>query len=262
MSDALSMAVKFPCGGKGMILEVDLGNTRGKWRLISDGEVEARGTLSTADLCRGRLPEGWRALHPKRVRAANVAGARAAESLAQGVRQLFGLPVEFARVETRCAGVTCGYRDVRRLGVDRWLAVLAAHEKDPRAALIVDCGSAVTLDLLDNGGRHLGGYIVPGLKLMRRALYKDTDAVKVPEMPVQDLPLAPGQDTQEAVNRGLLLMVLGTVELALCELRRICGQEPLLWLTGGDGQLLSPLCQKEHRLVPELVLDGLSLTNP
>lgn len=110
------MAVKFPCGGNGMILEVDLGNTRGKWRLICEGEVAARGTLSTAELRLGRLPEGWRALHPHRVRAANVAGASAAESLAQGVRQLFGLPVEFARVEARCAGVTCGYRDVRRLG--------------------------------------------------------------------------------------------------------------------------------------------------
>ncbi len=245
-----------------MILELDLGNTRGKWRLLDGGEVPARGSLSTADLRLGNLPAEWVDLCPRRVRAANVAGAAVAEALTAVVRQLFGLPVEFARVESHCAGITCGYRDIGRLGVDRWLAVLAAYDKDSRAALIVDCGSAVTLDLLDNGGRHLGGYIVPGLDLMRRALYQDTDAVKVSRALVPGMSLAPGRDTIDAVNRGLPLMVLGAVECALQELHRGGAEESLLWLTGGDGPLLSSLCNRSHQLVPDLVLDGLALSNP
>lgn len=245
-----------------MILELDLGNTRGKWRLLDGGEIPARGSLSIADLRLGNLPAEWAHLRPRRVRAANVAGAAVAEALAAGTHRLFGLPVEFARVKTRCAGVTCGYRDTGRLGVDRWLAVLAAHDKDSRAALIVDCGSAVTLDLLDNGDRHLGGYIVPGLDLMRRALYQDTDAVKVSRVLMPRMSLAPGRDTLDAVNRGLPLMVLGAMELALGELRRLGTEEPLLWLTGGDGPLMSSLCDRSHQLVPDLVLDGLALSNP
>jgi len=245
-----------------VILELDLGNTRGKWRLLDGERALARGSLSTADLRLGRLPADWANLRPRRVRAANVAGAVVAGALAAGVRELFALPVEFARVEAHCAGVTCGYRDTGRLGVDRWLAVLAAHHKVPAAALIVDCGSAVTLDLLDNGGRHLGGYIVPGLGLMRRALCRDTDAVKVPETFAPDMSLAPGCDTSEGVNRGLVLMVLGAVEQALAQLRCGAGPEPRLWLSGGDGPLLSSLCRRPHQLVPELVLDGLALSNP
>ena len=250
-----------------MILEVDLGNTRGKWRLLDEGRVRADGNLATAELHSGKPLAAWSDLRPRRLRAANVAGAAVAAALEDCARRHFGLPVEFARVETSRAGVTCGYRDSGRLGVDRWLALLAAYKKDSRAALVVDCGSAVTLDLLDNGGRHLGGYIVPGLGPMCRALYRDTDAVKVATEFVPDMSLAPGRGTAEAVNRGLVKMVLGAIDGALEELRRTAveggsAEEPLLWLTGGDGPLLSSLCRYPHQLVPELVLDGLAVSNP
>lgn len=246
-----------------MILELDLGNTRGKWRLVGAGEVVARGTLTVEDIHRGRLPAQWSQLPPKRVRAANVAGQEVAAGLEQALRAEFGLPVEFARVEPSCAGVTCAYRESERLGVDRWLAVLAAHDRDSGAALVVDCGSAVTLDLLDTGGRHLGGYILPGLELMRRALYRDTAAVQVSQAFVAGMSLDPGESTDQAVNRGLPLMVLGAMDRALRYLQRERGAVgPRLWLTGGDAGLISSLCEWPHELVPELVLEGLALSNP
>ena len=246
-----------------MILELDLGNTRGKWRLIGGSEVVARGTLAVADIHSGRLPPQWRQLQPRRVRAANVAGPEVAAGLEQAVYAELGLPVEFARVMPSCAGVTCAYREIERLGVDRWLAVLAAHERDAGPALVVDCGSAVTLDLIDTGGRHLGGYILPGLELMRRALYRDTSAVQVPQAFVAGMSLAPGDSTDQAVNRGLPLMVLGMMDRALAYLQRERGAvAPKLWLTGGDAELISSLYERPHELVPELVLDGLALSNP
>lgn len=245
-----------------MILELDIGNTRSKWRLLDGGQSLALGALDTAALKRGELPVAWSDIRPRRLRAANVAGEAVADALAGLARDRFGVEAEFARVRANCAGVTCGYREPGRLGVDRWLSVLAAHRLDPRAALIVDCGSAVTLDLLDTGGQHLGGYILPGLGPMRRALYSDTDAVKVERACFPGMSLAPGQDTGEAVNRGLPLMVLGAVEHALAELRRTTDGEPLLWLTGGDGEFFSSLFSQPHELIPELVLDGLALSNP
>ncbi|WP_193166428.1 type III pantothenate kinase [Microbulbifer hainanensis] len=244
------------------ILELDLGNTRGKWRLLQGSDVRARGSLPTEALRGGELPPEWLELGPQRVRAANVAGAAVATMLQDAIHARFGLEVEFARVEPRRAGVTCAYRDIARLGVDRWLAVLAAYRRIQRAALIVDCGSAVTLDLVDNGGQHLGGYILPGLELMRRALFKDTDAVKVPHALEAGMSLAPGRDTDSAVNRGLPLMVLGAVDRAYQMLVAAGGGEPLLWLTGGDGPFFSSVCTLPHQLVPELVLDGLAHSNP
>ena len=244
------------------VLELDLGNTRGKWRLLEGRNVRARGSMPTAAVRSGELPPEWLELCPQRVRAANVAGTGISAALQDAVGAQFGLAVEFARVEHRRAGVTCAYSDIAKLGVDRWLAVLAAYQRSRRAALIVDCGSAVTLDLVDNGGQHLGGYILPGLELMRRALFKDTDAVKVPQALQAGMSLAPGRDTDSAVNRGLPLMVLGAVDRAYQILVAAGSAEPLLWLTGGDGPFFSSVCAVPHQLVPELVLDGLALSNP
>ncbi|GAB2903142.1 type III pantothenate kinase [Microbulbifer echini] len=245
-----------------MILELDIGNTRGKWRLLSKGQVKTRGSFQTADLRAGDLPKGWDLLNPKRVRVVNVAGPVVADTLQGHIQALFSLEVEFSQVLEECAGVACGYENHRLLGADRWLAMLAAFDRDRRAALIVDCGSAVTLDLLDNNGRHLGGYIVPGIGLMQRSLYLDTHAAKSAQEVAFIESLEAGRNTDEAINRGLLLMVLGAIDRALEELCEFCDGEPLLWLTGGDAPLLSALYQQDHRLAPELVMDGLALSNP
>lgn len=249
-----------------MILEIDIGNTRGKWRLLEEGRVNTRGHFGTAELREGRVPGGWDKprleTQPTRVRGVNVAGPVVAESLVEHVRALFSLEVEFAQVLTECAGVSCGYDNHRLLGADRWLAILAAYGRVQRAALIVDCGSAVTLDLIDNNGEHLGGYVVPGVGLMQRSLRLDTHAAKSAEELVLTESLGAGRNTDEAINRGLLLMVLGAIDRALAELRECTDEEPVIWLTGGDGALLSSLYQEEHHLVPELVLDGLALSNP
>ncbi|MFA0810575.1 type III pantothenate kinase [Microbulbifer epialgicus] len=249
-----------------MILELDIGNTRGKWRLLNEGQVDMRGHFGTSDLREGRMPDGWDKLsldsHPHRVRVVNVAGPVVAESLAEHVRALFSLEVEFSQVLTECAGVACGYDNHRLLGADRWLAMLAAYGRAQQAALIVDCGSAVTLDLIDNQGGHLGGYIVPGIGLMQRSLRLDTHAASSAQELCLTETLGAGRNTDEAINRGLFLMVLGAIDRALDELRVCSDEEPLIWLTGGDGPLLSSHYRREHHLVPELVLDGLALSNP
>jgi len=255
------------------ILELDLGNTRCKWRLLDDpGDAPVfsasgaalRGAFATTAWYQGALPDVWRKLAVTRVRVANVAGSDIARIVRETFAERFTVEAEFATVTARCNGITCAYDDVGRLGVDRWLAVLAAHHRDPSPALVVDCGSAVTLDLLGDGGSHLGGYIVPGLALMRRALFEDTDAVKVDVNFSSSMALGPGKDTVAAVNRGLPLMVLGAIDRALQQLRVEVGAAvaPKLWLTGGDGAFFSSICAQDHILVDDLVLDGLVLTNP
>ncbi|MCO1334310.1 type III pantothenate kinase [Microbulbifer sp. OS29] len=245
-----------------MILELDIGNTRGKWRFLRGAEVLLRGDIGTPQLREGVLPDEWAELSPHRVRVVNVAGPQIAEILVEAVKVRFALQVEFSSVLPECAGVVCGYDDPRSLGADRWLAMLAAYQKSAQAALIVDCGSAVTLDLLDNGGCHIGGYIVPGFGLMNRALSADTHAAKSCEDLTLTKVLGAGRNTNEAINRGLLLMVMGAVDRAMQELQAFSGSRPLLWLTGGDARLLSSVYQQQHHLAPDLVMDGLALSNP
>lgn len=257
-----------------MILELDQGNTRGKWRLIransvavDEVEVVARGVFAPGPWwLEAALPAAWMECAPQRVRVANVAGRDVERAIAGRLQRDLGLVAEFAQVTAVCAGVRCAYAQVERLGVDRWLAVLAAYRRSPVPALVVDCGSAVTLDLLGCGGEHLGGYIVPGLGLMRRALFSDTDAVKVVENFAPAMSLAPGKNTQDAVNRGLPLMVLGAVDQALGFLQEhgtaTGAAAPRLLLTGGDGALLASLSERPFVLLDDLVMEGLALANP
>lgn len=256
-----------------MILELDQGNTRGKWRLIrnqsaaGEDEVVARGTFAPGPWWReAALPAAWIERAPTRVRIANVAGGEVERAISARLQLDLGIAAEFARVTAECGGVRCAYSQVERLGVDRWLAVLAAHHRSPAPALVVDCGSAVTLDLLGIGGEHLGGYILPGLGLMRRALSSDTDAVKVAECFAPGMSLAPGRNTADAVNRGLPLMVLGAVDRALDFLRQHCAAGGVsasrLILTGGDGALLASFLPQPYLLLHDLVMEGLALTNP
>ena len=118
---------------------------------------------------------------------------------------------------------------IESLGVDRWLALLAAHRHAPTEPLMVlDCGSAITLDLLVVGGRHLGGYIVPGLALMRSSLLSETAGVAVEAL--SSVTSCPGRDTSTAVGHGLPLMAAVGLDF-LIELGGSCQSLalPVVW---------------------------------
>ncbi len=238
-----------------MILEFDAGNTLLKWRLLrADGQRFAGGRLAAEEL---------KVLHLEqpvsRVRAASVADPAVDQVLVAWVRERYGLAVEFASTQAAWGGVVNSYRDPSRMGVDRWLAMLAAFGRTQGACCVVDCGSAITVDFLSDTGRHQGGYIMPGLRLLRRGLLGNTSRIQV-EAPSQGFPVVPGRSTAEAVNHGINLMFAAVVERLLSDLQAR-PQLPQLWVTGGDGELFTQLAGC-GQLVPELVMDGLACAVP
>ena len=219
-----------------MILEIDIGNSSLKWRLLAgdSGVVADRGVTGHAD-----YPDFFSTLSakPKVIRVASVVTALDSE-LREDCLRLWGVEPIFAKVTKLCAGVTNAYDDVGQMGVDRWLAMLAAYSDCRDACLVVDAGSALTVDIVKSSGQHLGGYIVPGLQLMRGALFRDTDRVK-PSLIDYDGELLPGRSTQEAVAAGFRIMHL---ELILNSLKRLLlaakGGHVAIYLTGGGALAL------------------------
>jgi type III pantothenate kinase len=245
------------------VLDLDVGNTRLKFRFWKEGGVTSEGAIPHAEADLGSS-ELSRHAAPARVRIASVAGPEILEPLLEFCRSRWSLEPEVAHVRDSCAGVRQGYTDSRRLGVDRWLAVLAAFNCTRTASVVVSCGTAITVDLVTADGRHRGGYIVPGFNLMRSALFSGTSAVRLDRVEPPET-LAPGRDTIAAVNRGLVLMVKSFVESAE---REIGGSaKSAIVLTGGDGELLLPFlkegaCSTNVQYRPNLVLDGLALALP
>ncbi|GGO87687.1 type III pantothenate kinase [Marinobacterium nitratireducens] len=234
-----------------MILDIDVGNTFLKWRCSGEGPP-TRGRLLTERLHDG-MPESLPD-QVQRVRVASVAGPVVAALITGYCQARWGLKPEFARSSHQAAGVINSYADPSRMGVDRWLAMLAGFNLGAGACCVVDCGSAITIDFVTADGRHDGGYIVPGLRLMAKSLLANTAEV-VAEREIAHFDLAPGRDTASAVFHGVNF-VFDAIQRQLIERLDRDGGEFRLLITGGDGELFQRLAGRgEYR--PELVMDGL-----
>ena len=236
-----------------MTLEIDAGNSSLKWRW--------RGSPASSAASLGELETALGDCGPPR--EALICSVRGADFEAEANRWFadkWGLQPRFARVVREWGGVRIQYPDPSALGADRWLAMLAGFRLAPGGCLIVDSGTALTIDLLDANGLHLGGYIMPGLETLQSGLLRNT-AIRL--QPTREKPAtAPGNDTASAVRNGAAFMLCSVVRAAVENRAREAGEQPMLILTGGDAAMLQgELGEVNSLLVPELVLDGLGLAH-
>ncbi|MFQ5983300.1 MAG: type III pantothenate kinase [Woeseiaceae bacterium] len=240
----------------------DVGNTRLKWGLLENGRIGRTGSILHARIHDSgfasfttRLPR-----RVDRVFASNVAGASFATRLSGVIGIHCGCDIHFAHCEKEAYGVTNSYKQARRMGVDRWVAMIGARSEFRGAVCIVDAGTAVTIDAIDKDGVHLGGQIIPGLALMGNALSSDTSDIpasrQAPRDPGQGMAMF-AKNTAGGVHSGALNAVCGAIERAVRVLRA-GGHRPKIVLTGGDAsRILKQLGDKVlHR--PNLVLQGLA----
>ena len=228
-------------------LDLDIGNTNTKWRC-----GENRGTVVSPS-----VPLVDTDIH--RVRIATVAGFR--EVIAENVKLQYAIEPEFAESQDFLGGVTNGYEGPTRLGIDRWVTIVAAWKKCHHACVVIDAGTAITVDVIDPTGSHSGGYIVPGLDTMHHSLTPQTRDVRVPKSldsgEIEDNP----KSTEDAVSCGIGLMTR-TFETGVIE--RFCAKwsnEVSIFVTGGDGEYFMQ-DNAQFSWCPELVLDGIGLALP
>ena len=240
-----------------MNLLIDSGNSFIKWALATDESlvIESR-CLSTAV---SSLHEIWKNYDiPARVIVANVAGERVASEIRKAVSALWQLDAEFAVSSKHCCGLTNSYRRPGQLGVDRWMAMVAAHQMIDGPAIVVDCGTAVTIDMVKEDGLFAGGVIMPGLMTAFQSLTLDTDAVE--EVSSMDHVVSPvAQSTEDGVAAGILLGLAGGIEKVVTEQALLVEKTPTVLLTGGDMEKLVPYLTIPAVLKPDLVLEGLRM---
>jgi type III pantothenate kinase len=246
-----------------MDLLLDIGNTRIKWvqritgRFAEPGELlHARNPAAAAAAVFDQITD-----QPSRVLAANVAGEPMSRALTHGAQSRWGIVVEFAETEKSAGGVRNGYRDHRQMGVDRWLAIVAAYEQFARSVCVVDAGTAVTIDMVSNDGEHRGGFILPGLDLMRESLRQDTGDIRrlIGRQRGVDsqTPEIPARDTAGAVHSGSLLAITCLIEHCVALLFE-ASDDACLVVTGGDALRILPMITVPGTHRPQLVLEGLA----
>ncbi len=173
-------------------------------------------------------------------------------------RECFGVGVEWQRARAAGWGVTCGYADPARFGADRWAALVGARGLLPGPLLVIDAGTALTADALDAQGRHRGGWIVPGLALMRRSLATGAEGLRAMAAETYtDAAPAFAVSTAEAIAQGTRAALAGCVReaVAVCGCAGL-GEVPIV-LTGGDAVRLAAWLERPFHHEPALVLEGL-----
>ncbi|MBO6813203.1 MULTISPECIES: type III pantothenate kinase [Marinobacter] len=234
-----------------MKLFIDAGNTRLKWCLDDQDCTLATGTGSLED--ENPLSSAGELIRQVRgVAISTVASEERRTHLMDSLAKLCPAPVKFYWSEQSRNGLVNAYQDVSRMGADRWHAMYGAWLDHKQGFVVVDAGSAVTIDYVDTSGQHLGGYILPGLQMMLRSLR--TDAARIWFDPDQGLATDPGRNTGECVNHGLAWLSGAMIERVIADARKH-GLSDLL-VTGGDANRLIGLgLPGTHR--PDLVLSGL-----
>jgi type III pantothenate kinase len=247
-------------------LLLDIGNSRIKWATVTGGVVEVGG-----DVLLGEDPAATVAgllaavpVVPAEIRVANVAGVLWSAATEQTVRERWDLPVCFAASQAVAGGIANGYDDAQQLGIDRWLAILAAAVGRDAAVCVVDAGTAVTVDLVAGDGRHLGGYILPGVDLMFSALGRGTGNLE--RLAGRGSSRAadssdPGHDTFDAMRGGALAAICALIERCVAQLAKD-NAEAVLVMTGGDAPLLMTQLTAAVEYRPQLVLEGLAIYEP
>lgn len=244
-----------------MKLLVDLGNSGLKWAWLEDRELQAPGHAlhgGRADVAAALAGSGRR---PDEVLLASVAAPALTEEVLERIRSLWPVPVRQARTEASGGGVRNGYLEPAQMGVDRWLAMVAAYDRHRAAVCVVDAGTALTVDLVEADGAHAGGLILPGRALMRSALLRQTGRIAVAA--ALEAGTDPGgllgRDTESCIRWAALRASVSLVESCVRDSARTGGQAATVVVTGGDAPALLRVLAvpAEHR--PLLVLEGLAL---
>lgn len=258
----MKRSMKYP-----MKLYVDLGNSRTKW-CLDNGDSSHYGVCLNGDWTALKAAVNHQPVNALTVIiAASVAGAEVEARFSQWCENSFKKSPTFARVEKTLVGVTTCYEDLSHLGVDRWLAMVAAYYEYKSACIVISAGTALTIDYISPDGRHLGGAIAPGLQMMRKALFSGTSQVKLESLTLPRTWM-PGCDTVPCVNAGVAGAVEGLLAKALSHVPADCysecndsasGQPCQVFLTGGDRDVIAPWCGNQVLIREHLVLQGLKL---
>jgi type III pantothenate kinase len=244
-------------------LAIDIGNTRLKWALYARATEGEQPIAHGAEFLENidKLSDGdWsRMPRPDRMLGCSVAADAVKRRVEEQMEELWDVPAHWVVSSAAEAGLANGYDHPTRLGADRWVAMIGAWHRllargGPACPMVLAMiGTAVTVEAVDAHGKFLGGFIVPGHGIMLRALESGTAGLHVPTGEVRPFPT----NTSDALTSGGTYAISGAIERMVQHLRRVSGEDPACFLTGGAGWKMAPHLAEPFELVESLIVDGL-----
>jgi type III pantothenate kinase len=236
------------------VLLLDIGNSRSKWAHIENGTWAEQGVLDNA---------GWSSnpcifelmSAPSRIIISNVAGEKITR-LVRDVCSKWHAQIEFVVAGEEQCGVRNNYFNPLQLGADRWAALIAARQRMKRACLVVNCGTATTVDALTDDGEFIGGLILPGVTLMQQSLLHNAAQLKIEDGKLDNFP----RSTADAIHSGVIRATTGAIEHQRSVLKLVCFSNTIpCVLSGGAADKIEKHLGMTVERVDNLVLEGLKI---
>jgi type III pantothenate kinase len=249
-------------------LLVDVGNSRIKWNpLPVDAKEFNQPTQAFAwnlDTLSDQLETNWGSItgFVTYMTIANVAGDEIQKTLAAWCTSHWKIDPQFVTTTSQFGEIKNGYAQHRELGVDRWLAVIAAHLLYPESTnIVIDCGSALTVDTVLPDGKHLPGPIIPGQDSLFKTLMSKTAFAKSETQQASEEQQVFVTNTKDALLSGAKFATSGALDAIVRQTSQALSSADLkIIVSGGAAQrVLSMTTIKEYLIEPDLVLKGLRL---
>lgn len=242
-----------------MKLLVDIGNSRVKWSWLDEKGLQPGDFfIKSKTGIKAGLTKAWKSFTPPtEILVSNVAGDKIAQQLCEWTEKTWQLTPVFIQSEKKRFGVLNAYEQPETLGVDRWLNLVAARQHTRQPVCIIDCGTAITVDIVTEKGQHQGGMILPGLAMMRQTLAAHTDAL-TEQVDSSEFNLL-ATNTFSAIQVGTLYSVIATLDNIISDLKHSFKDNIRFVLTGGDAETLLELLPEGMEADPQLVFKGIRL---
>lgn len=226
---------------------LDIGNSRVKFAMVTKNEIVASGDLDDNKHLQKLLGQ---------CKEVFIAAVGQPERLARIVETINAANRPYQQLHTskQAFGLNCAYANPEKLGLDRWLVMLGARRHSAKAFAVLDLGTAITCDFVDQNGQHMGGWICPGIQMMRQSLMQKTAQVTINQQ--QWYPGNLGKDTEECVDSGCLTLAKGLFDRAeQCLKDQFPDYE--IFVCGGDSDRFLSDCPPGVRHIPELIFYGM-----
>ena len=244
-----------------MKLLIDFGNSRCKWATLDNKQLQVGSAISYTDKNTSAEVEQIVASLPlqacKELHAVSVLADSFNQEFAKHLQSSANVQVTFHASQCEAFGIRLAYADPTSYGADRYAALVAAHHAGDGAKIIVDCGTAVTVDAIDDQGTHLGGLIIPGVDLMCSMLTEKTQVTATTDIrqPIEIF----NATTQNAVYSGSTLCLRHGLRSIIDQIRTELAGQVSVFITGGATDTLVDKNIEQTVMRPELVLEGLEI---
>lgn len=239
------------------MLTIDIGNTKIKIGVWEESKLVNVISFAYAGIdIKSKLSEVLLSCSQQdEVIICSVAADKNNDSVREWLKDNWNVLPDFVASDKQFAELKNGYKVPSQLGNDRWVAIISAYMQYQKAVCVIDCGTAVTIDVVDSLGQHLGGLIMPGLNTMQQSLLSNTDGIR--ESQGIDVFLA--NNTSDAVFSGCNQLLISGLNGLIGQYKKQLGDELVCVVTGGDGEMVKQQLQHDCYYEKDLILYGLQL---